>query len=80
MSTNQSAFELRLVQLAQEYREIVELTENYALVTEEHRLLLSQRSVVHDQLIDIFTQLGIAFVDRQDARRQALAIAQRGRL
>jgi hypothetical protein len=80
MPINRPALKSRLVQLAQEYREFVELTEQHALEPDEHRLLLSQRSVVHDQLIDIFTQLGIAFVDRHDVRRQALAIAQRGRL
>lgn len=31
-------------------------------------------------MIDVFTQLGIAFVDRHDVRRHALAIDQRCRL
>lgn len=80
MTEDRAALESRLIQLAQEYRELVLLTEQQALDPEEHRLLLSQRSVVHDQVIEAFTQLGIAFVDRDDVRRQALAIAQRGRL
>lgn len=80
MSANRPALESRLVQLALEYRQFVELTVQHALEPEEHRRLLSQRSVVHDQLIDVFTQLGIAFVDRHDVRRQALVIAHRGHL
>jgi len=63
------------VKVAREYRELVQLTERAALDAEEQRALLSQRTVVHDQLIALFEQLKIPFVDRDDVRRQALNIA-----
>jgi len=69
-----------LVEVAREYRELVQLTERGALEAEEQRTLLSQRSVVHDQLIVLFEQLEIPFVDRNDVRRQAMNIAARGRV
>lgn len=64
-----------LVEVAREYRELVHLTERAALDAEEQRTLLSQRTVVHDQLIALFEQLKMPFVDRDDVRRQALNIA-----
>ncbi len=67
-----------LEQLAQEYRELVELTDSGALDIEEYRALLAQRSVTHDQIIALFEDLAIPFVDRDDVRRQALDIAARG--
>ena len=66
-----------LMEVAQEYRELVQLTERGALEADEHHTLLSQRSVVHDQLIALFEQLKIPFVDRDDVRRQAMNIAAR---
>jgi hypothetical protein len=67
-----------LIQLAQEYREFIQLTDSGALEAEERRALLAQRSLTHDQIIALFEQLGIPFVDRDDVRRQALDIAARG--
>jgi len=71
---------VHLVEVAREYRELVQLTERGALEAEEQRILLSQRSVVHDQLIALFEQLKIPFVDREDVRRQAMDIAARGQV
>jgi hypothetical protein len=48
------------------------------LETEEYQLLLAQRSVTPDQIIALFEELAIPFVDHNNIRRQALAIAARG--
>jgi hypothetical protein len=65
-----------LIQLVQEYREIIDQVEHGGLETEEIRYLQGQRSVTHDQIIEEFVRLKIPFVDREDVMRQAFRIAQ----
>jgi hypothetical protein len=67
-----------LMQLAREYRELVRHTEDAALDMDEQRVLLVERSVLHDQIIASFKRLHIPFVERHDVRQQALTIAARG--
>ena len=78
MDVQQSAFQAHLIQLAREYADLVALSEDPALDSEERRTVFAERSVTHDQIIALFEQLGIPFVDRDDVRRQALAMAQSG--
>jgi len=78
VDVQQSAFQAHRIQLAREYADLVSLSEDPALDSEKRRTVFAERSVTHDQIIALFAQLGISFVDRDDVRRQALAIAQSG--
>ena len=78
MDVQQRAFQAHLIQLAREYADLVALSEDPALDSEERRTVFAERSVTHDQIIALFAQLGIPFVDRDDVRRQALVISQSG--
>jgi hypothetical protein len=78
VDVQQSAFQAHLIQLAREYADLVSLSEDPALDSEDRRTVFADRSVTHDQIIALFEQLGIPFVDRDDVRSQALAIAQSG--
>lgn len=78
MDEQQGSIHAHLIQLAREYADLVSLSEDPALDSEERRTVFAERSVTHDQIIALFVQLGIPFVDRDDVRRQALAIAQSG--
>ena len=78
MDVQQRSIHAHLIQLAREYADLVSLSEDPALDSEERRTVFAERSVTHDQIIAVFAQLGIPFVDRDDVRRQALAIAQSG--
>lgn len=65
-----------LVNLCQDYQEMIDLIESGTLETEEIRQLNGERSVLHDQIMEEMTRLGMAFTDRVDAMRQALKIAR----
>jgi hypothetical protein len=65
-----------LIQLTLEYREIIEQTESGMLETEERRVLLGDRSILHDMIIAEMERLGIPIQGREDAMRKAYQIAQ----
>jgi hypothetical protein len=54
------------------------LTDSGALETEEHQALSAQRAVTQDQIIALFEELAIPFIDCDDVRRQALDVTARG--
>jgi hypothetical protein len=65
-----------LISLCRDYQEIIDQTQSGMLDTDEIRELNSQRSVLHEQVMDEMRNLGIAFADRVDAMKKALKIAR----
>jgi hypothetical protein len=66
----------RLVQLAWEYQEIIEHTEDPSFTTEELGILNSERTVLHEQIIAELQRLGEPVEDRTAAMQMALRIAK----
>lgn len=66
----------RLIILCREYQEMIDQIEAGGLETEEVRYLNGQRSVLHDQVMEEMTRLGMPFADRADAMRRAVKIAR----
>lgn len=66
----------RLINMVCEYRDIIDLTESGNLETEEIRILLGDRSVLHDAIIEEMQRLKIPVVDRDDAMIKAYQYAQ----
>lgn len=65
-----------LISLCREYQEMIDYIEGGGLETEEIRYLNGQRSVLHDQVMEEMTRLGMTFSDRADAMRKAVQIAR----
>lgn len=65
-----------VIQLSREYVELIELVEQGGLETNEIHELLSQRSVLHDQIIAEFDRLNIPYTDRDDVRARAFQFAK----
>lgn len=65
-----------LISLCRDYQEIIDLTQSGGLETDEIRELNGQRSVLHEQVMEEMTRLGMTFTDRGDAMRQAVKIAR----
>jgi hypothetical protein len=65
-----------LVQLAWEYQEIIERTEDPSFTVEELDILNSDRTVLHEQIIAELQRLGEPVEDRTAAMRLALRIAK----
>jgi hypothetical protein len=66
----------RLVQLAWEYQEIIDLADDPSRPMEEIQSLNSQRTVVHDEIIAELERLGKPVEDRESAMRFALKLAR----
>ena len=66
----------RLIQLALEYKETIDMSESGMFETDEVRELLGQRSLLHDQIIAEFQRLGMPITNRDDAMRKAYQLAQ----
>lgn len=62
--------------LCRDYQEIIDLTQSGTLEADEVRELNSQRSVLHEQIMEEMTRLGMPFTDRVDAMRQAIKLAR----
>jgi hypothetical protein len=65
-----------LISLCRDYQDIIDHTQSGMLDTDEIRELNSQRSVLHEQVMDEMRHLGIAFADRVDAMKKALKLAR----
>jgi hypothetical protein len=66
----------RLIQLTLEYKETIDLIESGMLETEEIRVLLSQRSLLHNDIIAELERLNKPVESREEAMRLAYQIAQ----
>lgn len=64
-----------LVQLAREYKKTIERTEDPSFTMDELQILLSERTVLHDQIIAELVRLGRPVENREDAMKFALRIA-----
>jgi hypothetical protein len=65
-----------LIRLCRDYQDIIDQTQSGMFETDEIQELNSQRSVLHEQVMEEMTRLTIPFTDRADAMRQALKIAR----
>jgi cell division FtsZ-interacting protein ZapD len=65
-----------LINLCRDYQEMIDLIQSGTLETDEVRELNGQRSVLHEQVMEEMTRLGMPFADRVDAMRQAVKIAR----
>jgi hypothetical protein len=65
-----------LATLCQEYQELIDLLQGGMLDTEDLRILQGQRSVIHDQIMEEMTRLGLTYADRAEAMRKAIKIAR----
>lgn len=66
----------RLVQLAWEYQEIIEHAQDTSLTYEERLILSSDRTVLHDQIIEELRRLGQPIEDREEAMKFAIKVAK----
>lgn len=65
-----------LINLCRDYQEIIDLIQSGTLETDEVRELNGQRSVLHEQVMEEMTRLGMSFSDRAHAMRKAIMIAR----
>ena len=65
-----------LAQLAREYLEIIERAEDTSLTSEERQILSSERTVLHDQVIEELRRLGQPKEDREAAMKFAIMVAK----
>jgi hypothetical protein len=65
-----------LFSLCREYQEMVEQIQSGMLETDDIRALNSQRSVLHDQIMEELTRLGKPFKSREHARNMAFQLAK----
>ena len=65
-----------LIQLALDYRRVINLIEHGGLSTEDRQRLNGDRSVLHDQIIEEFARLRQPVTSREEAMRKALRYAQ----
>lgn len=66
----------RISILAWEYKEIVERCEDPSINVHELQTLNSERTVLHNQVIEEFARLGEHFPDRESAMKRAMIIAK----
>ena len=64
-----------LAQLAKEYKKTIERTEDPSFTMDELQILLSERTVLHDQIIEELLRLGIPVKSREDAMKFAFRVA-----
>jgi hypothetical protein len=65
-----------LLNLCQDYQELVEQIQSGMLETDEIRELNGQRSVLHEQIMAEMKRVGKPFIDREHARNLAFQIAK----
>lgn len=65
-----------LINLCQDYQELIDQIMSGLYETEEVRYMNGQRSVLHDQVMEEMDRLGMDYTDRVDAMKQALKIAR----
>lgn len=65
-----------LIQLALDYRKLINLIEQGGLSTEEIQHLNGDRSVLHNQIIEEFAHLGQPVTSREEAMQKALRLVQ----
>lgn len=65
-----------LVQLARDYLKIIERTQDPSYTMEELQILSSERTVLHDQIIEELRRLGKPIDHREAAMRFAIRVAK----
>jgi hypothetical protein len=66
----------RLVQLAWEYQQVIERAQDPSYTMEDLQILSSERTVLHDQIIEELRRLGKPIEDRAAAMRYAIMVAK----